>query len=200
MERPNPIQRLIASLSRLPGVGEKTAARLALFLVNCPKEQALELARSIEDACHRVQLCRQCFNFSEQGLCAICASAGRDQSTVCVVETPGDILSIERSGAFSGTYHVLHGVIAPLDGVGPEQLRLQELFDRVGRGNVREVILATNPTMNGNATAVFIAGRLKDCGVLVTRIAQGVPSGADIGYTDQTTLRSALAGRRSITP
>ncbi len=194
----NPIQSLVASLTRLPGIGEKTATRLALFLVNCSEDHARELARSIVDAREKICFCRQCFNYTEQELCSICAHPDRDGQVVCVVETPGDILSIERTASFKGTYHVLHGVISPLDGIGPEQLRIQDLVKRIRDQQVREVILATNPTMNGNATAIYIAGILKDCGASVYRIAQGVPSGSDIGYADQVTLRSALEGRREM--
>ena len=194
----NPIQALVANLSRLPGIGEKTATRLALFLVNCPEDHARELARSIIDAREKICLCSQCFNYAEKELCPICANPDRDPLTVCVVETPGDLLSIERTASYRGRYHVLHGVISPLDGIGPDQLRIQELVNRISAQQVREVILATNPTMNGNATAIYIAGRLKDTGASVYRIAQGVPSGSDIGYADQVTLRNALEGRREM--
>lgn len=194
----NPIQRLVASLARLPGIGEKTATRLALFLVNCPEDHARELAQSIVDAREKICFCRQCFNYTEQELCPICANPDRDHRLVCVVETPGDLLSIERTSSFKGCYHVLHGVISPLDGIGPDQLRIGELVRRIADQKVREVILATNPTMNGNATAMYIADRLKHSGAGVYRIAQGVPSGSDIGYADQVTLRSALEGRREM--
>lgn len=198
MTAQNPIQSLVTSLSRLPGIGEKTATRLALFLVNCQEDHARELARSIIDAREKICFCRQCFNYTEQELCSICCHPDRDSQVVCVVETPGDLLSIERTASFKGTYHVLHGVISPLDGIGPDQLRINELVKRIGEQQVREVILATNPTMNGNATAIYIAGILKDSGASVYRIAQGVPSGSDIGYADQVTLRSALEGRREM--
>ena len=198
MTAQNPIQSLVASLSRLPGIGEKTATRLALFLVNCPEDHARELARGIIDAREKICFCRQCFNYTEQELCSICANPDRDPRVVCVVETPGDLLSIERTASFRGRYHVLHGVISPLDGIGPDQLRIQELVRRIAGEQVREVIIATNPTMNGNATAIYIAGRLKDSGASVYRIAQGVPSGSDIGYADQVTLRNALEGRREM--
>ncbi len=198
MTAQNPIQSLVASLARLPGIGEKTATRLALFLVNCPEEHARELAQSIIDAREKICFCSQCFNYTEQELCSICANPGRDSHVVCVVETPGDLLSIERTASFKGRYHVLHGVISPLDGIGPDQLRIRELVERIREQQIREVIMATNPTMNGNATAVYIADRLKDSGATVYRIAQGVPSGSDIGYADQVTLRSALDGRREM--
>jgi recombination protein RecR len=193
-----PMQQLVQCLAGLPGIGEKTATRLALYLVNCPADQALALAGAISQARERIRLCSLCYNYTEHDLCAICASAARDRATVCVVETPGDVMSFERIGGYNGCYHVLHGSISPLDGVGPDQLRISELLDRIAGGAVREVILATNPTMNGNATAVYISGRLQAGGVRVTRIAQGIQPGADIGYADQTTLKNALEWRRSM--
>jgi len=193
-----PLQRLVSCLSSLPGVGEKTATRLALHLMNCPREQALELAQSIIEAREKIRLCSRCFNYTEHDLCTICASPGRDRTVVCVVETPGDLLSIERTSCFRGTYHVLHGCIMPLEGIGPEQLHIAELCDRVSQEQIAEVILATNPTIHGNATANYIADQLKPTGVKVTRIAQGIAPGSDIGYADQTTLKNALEGRRDI--
>jgi recombination protein RecR len=193
-----PMQQLVQCLSVLPGVGEKTATRLALYLVNCPAEQALALSDAIAQARERIRLCSLCYNYTEKELCPICASTVRERRVVCVVETPGDIISFERIGGYDGCYHVLHGAIAPLDGVGPDQLRVRELLARVESGGIDEVILATNPTMNGNATAVYIAGQLNGSGVQVTRIAQGIQPGADIGYADQTTLKNALEWRRSM--
>ena len=198
MTEPNPIQQLVTSLARLPGIGEKTATRLALFLVNCPLDHARELAQSIIDTREKICFCSQCYNYTEQELCSICTNAGRDGHVVCVVETPGDLMSIERTASFKGRYHVLHGVISPLDGIGPDQLRIRELVQRIRQQQIREVIIATNPTMSGNATAVYIADKLKDTGAAVYRIAQGVPSGSDIGYADQVTLRCALDGRREM--
>lgn len=193
-----PMQQLVQCLAVLPGVGEKTATRLALYLVNCPVEQARALAGAIVQVRERIRLCSLCYNYTEQELCSICASSTRERRTVCVVETPGDVISFERIGGYSGCYHVLHGSIAPLDGIGPDQLRVRELLARVESGGIEEVILATNPTMNGNATAVYIAGQLHGSGVRVTRIAQGIQPGADIGYADQTTLKNALEWRRSM--
>jgi len=193
-----PLQRLIASLSGLPGIGEKTATRLALHIVNCPRERALELAHSIIEARDRIRLCARCFNYTEQELCPVCAHPGRDKSVVCVVETPGDLLSIERIGWFRGTYHVLHGCIMPLEGIGPDQLHITELCERVRRDGIAEVIIATNPTLHGNTTAHHIADRLQGSAVKVTRIAQGIAPGSDIGYADQTTLQNALEGRRDM--
>ncbi len=198
MELQAPMQQLVHCLAGLPGIGEKTATRLALFLVNCPAEQARDLAGAIAQVRERIRLCSLCYNYTEQELCAICASAARDRRTVCVVETPGDVMSFERIGGYSGCYHVLHGSISPLDGIGPEQLRIRELLERISQGGIEEVILATNPTMNGNATAVYLAGRLQTSAVRVTRIAQGIQPGADIGYADQTTLKNALEWRRSM--
>ena len=192
----NPIQKLVRCLASLPGIGEKTATRLALFLVTCPKEDALDLARSIHTVRETIRLCRQCFNYAEAEYCSMCAGGARDGARICVVETPADILSIEKAWGFGGTYHVLHGVIAPLDGIGPEQLRIKELVERVRTRCVDEIILATNPTMSGNATAVFIADTLRPFGITITRLAQGIPPGADIGYADQLTLKNALEGRR----
>ena len=193
-----PMQQLVQCLSVLPGVGEKTATRLALYLVNCPAEQALALSDAIAQARERIRLCSLCYNYTEKELCPICSSAVRRRTIVCVVETPGDILSFERIGGYDGCYHVLHGSIAPLDGIGPDQLRLKELLARVQTGEVEEVILATNPTMNGNATAMYISDQLNGSGVQVTRIAQGIQPGADIGYADQTTLKNALEWRRKM--
>ncbi|MCP4714373.1 MAG: recombination protein RecR [Deltaproteobacteria bacterium] len=198
MSGKGPIQHLVASLSRLPGIGEKTATRLALYIVNCERQQALELARSIVDVREKVRLCRECLNYAEQDYCSICANPGRNADVVCVVETPADLLSIERAGSYTGKYHVLHGVVAPLDGMGPDDIRIRELVERVGGGGIREVIIATNPTMNGNATAGYIADQLKATGVAVTRIAQGMPSGGDIGYADRLTLKNAFEGRRKM--
>jgi len=193
-----PMQQLVQCLAVLPGVGEKTATRLALYLVNCPAEQARALAGAIVQVRERIRLCSLCYNYTEQELCSICASSTRERRTVCVVETPGDVISFERIGGYAGCYHVLHGSIAPLDGIGPDQLRVRELLARVENGGIEEVILATNPTMNGNATAVYIADQLHGSGVRVTRIAQGIQPGADIGYADQTTLKNALEWRRSM--
>ncbi|MCX8044619.1 MAG: recombination mediator RecR [Desulfobacterota bacterium] len=194
----DPIQRLIASLATLPGIGEKSATRLALYLINCPREKALELSHAIADAREKIRLCARCFNYAEQELCQICANPSRDGSVVCVVETPGDLLSIERTGWFRGTYHVLHGCIMPFDGIGPEQLHIAELCERIKKNPVAEVIIATNPTTHGNATAAYIADQLKESGIRVTRIAQGIAPGSDIGYADQITLKNALEGRRDM--
>ena len=198
MTNPGPVQRLIKSLSGLPGIGEKTATRLALHIMNCRMDDAIELSNSIKEVRERVTLCSLCYNFTETDPCSICSNTRRMRDVVCVVETPGDILSIEKTGWFHGLYHVLHGVISPLDGIGPDQIRIRELEERTKRENIKEIILATNPTMNGNATAVYICDRLKASGITITRIAQGIPTGGDIGYADQVTLRNALDGRREM--
>jgi recombination protein RecR len=195
LKNENPINQLIKSLSALPGVGEKTATRLALHIMNMPGNSAAELAESIINAREKICLCTECFNYSDSPICFICSNPSRRSDNICVVENPGDILSIEKSGGFKGRYHVLHGVISPLDGIGPDQIKIKELLKRVGKQGVKEVVLATNPTMNGNATALYISGHLKQLNIKVSRIAQGIQPGSDIGYADQGTLRNALDGR-----
>ena len=195
MKNENPIEQLIKSLSALPGVGEKTATRLALHIMNMPENRAVELAESIKNAREKICLCSECFNYSDSPLCYFCTNPSRRSDIICVVETPGDIISIEKSGGFKGKYHVLHGVISPLDGIGPDQIKIKELLKRAGEQNIKEVVLATNPTMNGNATALYISEQLKPLNIKVSRIAQGIQPGGDIGYADQGTLRNALDGR-----
>ncbi len=195
MKNENPIEQLIKSLSALPGVGEKTATRLALHIMNMPENRAVELAESIKNAREKICLCTECFNYSDSPLCFVCTNPSRRSDIICVVETPGDIISIEKSGGFKGKYHVLHGVISPLDGIGPDQIKIKELIKRAGEQNIKEVVLATNPTMNGNATALYISEQLKPLNIKVSRIAQGIQPGGDIGYADQGTLRNALDGR-----
>jgi len=195
---PQPMLNLIQCLSALPGIGEKTATRLALFIMNQPEADALQLARSIFDVKEKVHLCSRCFNFTDNDECAICRNPSRDAHLLCVVETPGDLMSIEKAGHYKGLYHVLHGAIAPLDGVGPDQLKINELLQRVPSEAIQEIILATNPTVSGNASALYISQQLSSAGVRITRIAQGVPSGGDIEYIDEGTLRSAFDGRREM--
>jgi len=195
LKNENPIEQLIKSLSALPGVGEKTATRLALHIMNMPENRAVELAESIKNAREKICLCSECFNYSDSPLCFVCTNPSRRSDIICVVETPGDIISIEKSGGFKGKYHVLHGVISPLDGIGPDQIKIKELVKRAGEQNIKEVVLATNPTMNGNATALYISEQLKPLNIKVSRIAQGIQPGGDIGYADQGTLRNALDGR-----
>jgi len=191
------MDRLVSSLKRLPGIGEKSATRLAYFLLSAKPEVARELA----DAIVRLQIdtvvCESCFTLSDRSPCPVCASAGRDRSVVCVVEEPADMAAIERSGGFKGLYHVLGGALSPIDGMGPESLRVGELERRVRDGGIKEVVLATNPTAEGDATAHFLADRLAAAGVRLTRIAYGMPLGGDIEYADHVTVSRAIANRRS---
>jgi recombination protein RecR len=193
-----PIQELIDELSRLPGVGPKSAQRLAFWLVKAPPEDAKRLAQVIVQAKERIAFCRECGNVAEGDLCRICRDPGRDITTICVVEEPKDASTIEKAGVIKGRYHVLGGAISPLDGVGPDDLRVQELLDRVARDHVTEVILAMNPNLEGNATAMYVAALLKPLGVTVTRLASGLPVGGDLEYADEVTLGQALEGRREM--
>jgi recombination protein RecR len=193
-----PIQELIDELSRLPGVGPKSAQRLAFWLVKAPPEDAKRLAQVIVQAKERIFFCRECGNVAEGDLCRICRDPGRDVTTICVVEEPKDASTVEKAGVIKGRYHVLGGAISPLDGIGPDDLRVQELLDRVSRDHVTEVILATNPNLEGNATAMYIAALLKPLGVTVTRLASGLPVGGDLEYADEVTLGQALEGRREM--
>jgi recombination protein RecR len=191
------VENLVAQLSRLPGVGSRTAHRLAFHLLQRPKEEALALSHAIAEVKERVRFCAECGNLTEEELCGICADARRDRSLICVVEQPVDVISLERTHEYRGLYHVLGGALSPLDGVEPEHLRIDELVRRVDRNGVSEVVLATNPTMTGEATAAFLADRLRDR-VRVTRLASGLPVGGDLEYADEVTLGRALAGRREM--
>jgi recombination protein RecR len=191
------VDNLVAQLSRLPGIGTRTAQRLAFHLLQVPKDEAVALARSIDEVKERVRFCRECGNLTEEELCAICVDARRDTSLVCVVEQPADLVSLERTHEFRGLYHVLGGALSPLDGVEPEHLRIDELLRRVDRNGVQEVVLATNPNMTGEATAAYLADRLRGR-VRVTRLASGLPVGGDLEYADEVTLGRALAGRREM--
>ena len=193
-----PIQELIDELARLPGVGPKSAQRLAFWLVKAPSEDAKRLAQVIVQAKERIAFCRECGNVAEGDLCRICRDAGRDITTLCVVEEPKDAATIEKAGVIKGRYHVLGGAISPLDGIGPDDLRVQELLDRVARDHVTEVILATNPNLEGNATAMYVAALLTPLGVTVTRLASCLPVGGDLEYADEVTLGQALEGRREM--
>ena len=193
-----PIQDLIDELSRLPGIGPKSAQRLAFHLVKAPPDEAKRLAETILQAKDRISFCRECGNVAEGDLCRVCRDEGRDRTTLCVVEEPKDVATIEKAGVIKGRYHVLGGAISPLDGIGPEDLRVQELLDRVERDGVTEVILATNPNLEGNATAMYVAAMLKPVGVTVTRLASGLPVGGDLEYADEVTLSQALEGRREM--
>jgi len=191
-----PLERLIHELSKLPGVGPKTAQRLAFHLLKVPREDASALARAIEQFRESIRLCARCFNLAEGELCPICDDASRDGEMLCVVEESTNILALEKTATYRGLYHVLGGALSPLKDVGPDQLRTRELMERVGASAFREVILATNPDVEGEATAVYLARLLKPCGLAVTRLAQGMPAGGDLEYTDELTLRRALEGRR----
>ncbi|MGB7949906.1 MAG: recombination mediator RecR [Candidatus Binatia bacterium] len=202
---PGPLARLIQELSKLPGIGEKTAARLAFHMLKGTKEDVTNLADSIGKLRQQMGLCGHCFGFSEvnpQGangsLCVICRNPERDRSIICVVEEPSDLIAVEKSQEFKGLYHVLHGTISPLDGIGPDALRIGELLDRIRIGGIQEVIVATNPTMDGEATALYLSKVIKPLGVAVTRIARGLPMGGDLEYIDVVTLGKALEGRREI--
>jgi len=193
-----PIQDLIDELSRLPGIGPKSAQRLAFYMVKAPPQDAKRLAEAILAAKERVRFCRECFSVSEGDLCRICRDPGRDSTVICVVEESKDQAAIEKAGVIKGRYHVLGGAISPLEGIGPDDLRVQELLDRVGRDHVQEVILATNPNLEGNATAMYVAALLKPIGIKVTRLASGLPVGGDLEYADEVTLGQALEGRREM--
>jgi recombination protein RecR len=192
------VQTLIDELGRLPGVGPKSASRIAYYILKSAPEDANRLARAIEDAKARITWCRRCFNISEGELCAFCRDERRDPAVLCVVEEAPDINAVERTHEFNGRYHVLQGAISPIEGVGPEQLRVKELVRRVGEEGVTEVILATNPNITGEATAMYLAKLLKPLGLRVTRIASGLPVGGDLEYADEVTLGRALEGRRDV--
>lgn len=193
-----PIRRLIRELSKLPGIGEKTAARLAAHILRVPEAEARQLAESILEVKHRIRLCSVCFNLAEGELCEVCADPGRSRDMVCVVEEPDSLIALEESGEYQGVYHVLHGALSPLDGIGPEQLRIRELLARMAAHPVSEVIVATNPNVAGEATALMIANLLKGRGVKVTRIALGIPVGGDLKYADRMTLAKCLEFRHGV--
>ncbi len=192
------LARLIEQFERLPSIGHKTAQRLAFHVLNMSDEQAKNFAGAILDAHEKIHRCSVCCNFSEDELCPICSRTDRDRSVICVVEDPRDVMAVERTHEFNGTYHVLNGVISPLNGIGPEELSIKELIARMGDGEVKEVIMATNPTVEGEATAMYISRLLKPLGIATTRLAYGVPVGADLEYADEVTLLRALEGRQEI--
>jgi recombination protein RecR len=198
LQHAQPITRLIQELARLPGIGEKTASRLALHILRSSRENAEALARAILEVKEKIRLCSRCFNLTDQDLCRICQDARRNQETVCVVSGPEDLMALERSGVYQGLYHVLHGVLSPLEGVGPQDLRLEELLARLREGKIKEAILATNPSVEGEATAQYLSQAIKPLGVKVTRIARGVPMGGDLQYIDQVTLSKSLENRGPI--
>ena len=193
-----PVQDLIDELGRMPGVGPKSAQRIAFHLLKLPKDDALRLARAISEVKDRVSFCERCFNVAEGELCGICRDERRDHHVVCVVEEPKDIVALEKTHEFSGRYHVLQGAISPIEGIGPEQLKVRELLARLDPEEIREVILCTNPNIEGEATAMYLARLLKPLGVRVTRIASGLPVGGDLEYADELTLGRALEGRRDV--
>src|SRR5919204_411816 len=195
-----PVNRLITELSKLPGIGQRTAQRLAFHLLRVPEQEALGLAEAIKDVKEKVGLCEVCFNLADAPRCRICEDERRDASVICVVEEPADVIPIERTHEYRGLYHVLGGALSPIDGIDPEDLKLAELIKRVEQGDVREVVIATNPTTTGEATAFYIAEALRelDVEVAVTRLASGLPVGADLEYADEITIGRALAGRRAL--
>jgi recombination protein RecR len=193
-----PVQALIDELGRLPGVGPKSAQRIAFYLLKVAPEDANRLAGVIVEARERVSWCRRCFNLAAGELCAYCRDDRRDAALLCVVEEPRDIVAVERTQEFRGRYHVLQGAISPIEGIGPEQLRIKELLSRVREEGVTEVILATNPNIEGEATAMYLARLLKPLGLRITRIASGLPVGGDLEYADEVTLGRALSGRRAV--
>ena len=195
---PESVTRLIEEFSRLPGIGPKTASRLTFYLLRAPKEQAEALARAIGELREKTVYCSICFNIAEESPCPICRDEGRDRSIICVVEEPLDVLAIERTGEYNGLYHVLHGAISPVEGIGPEDLKIRELLERLRTEPVREVILATNPSLEGEATAMYLHRQIAPLGIKVTRLARGLPVGGDLEYADEVTLARALEGRREM--
>ena len=193
-----PLARLIAEFKHLPGIGQKSAQRIAFHLLRASKQDAEHLAQAILDVKDKLGLCEVCNNISESDLCLFCRDTTRDQKTLCVVEEPHNIVGIETTRQFSGLYHVLHGALSPLRGIGPEQLKIKSLVERIGAGGVEEVIVATNPTAEGEATAVYLSKLLKPLGVKVTRIGMGIPVGSDIEFADEVTIWKAMEGRREM--
>jgi len=193
-----PVARLIEEFHKLPGVGPKSAQRLTYYLLRAPEEEARALAQAILEMKEKITFCSTCQNVTDRDPCAICANPERDSTLICVVEEPLDILALERTRSYNGLYHVLHGVISPMDGVGPEHLKVEELLERLKGGTVQEVILATNPNLEGEATAMYLGRLLRPLGVRVTRLARGLPSGADLEYADDLTLTRALEGRQEM--
>ena len=193
-----PLARLVEQFARLPGIGYKSAQRLAYYVLGLSDEEVKQLSDSILEAHDKIHTCRVCCNLTDQELCSICRNDSRDHSTICVVENPRDVVAMERTRDYGGTYHVLHGVISPLNGVGPDQLHIKELLDRVNGGEIGEVIMATNPTVEGEATAMYVSRLLKPLGVRVTRLAYGIPVGGDLEYADEVTLSRALEGRSEL--
>jgi len=198
IQYPASITRLIRNLSKLPGIGEKSAERLAMYLLQAPKNQVAELAESLTELKEKVRLCRQCFALSDEDLCRICSDPARDAQVICVVEHPVDMVAIEKTASYKGHYHILQGLLSPMDGIGPEDIRIRELIERVSRGSVKEVIIATGTNVEGETTAAYIHEQLSRYPVKVTRIASGVPMGGELKYVDQVTLKKAMEGRRAV--
>ena len=193
-----PLSKLIEQFERLPGIGKKTAQRLALYVLDLPPQEAEGFANAILDATRKIHNCAVCCNLTDEELCSVCANPARDKSVICVVAEPKDVIALERTHEFNATYHVLHGCISPMDGVGPEQLCVKELLTRIHAGGVNEVIMATNPTVEGEATAMYLSRLIKPLGVKVTRLAYGIPVGGDLEYADEVTLKRALEGRSEL--
>jgi recombination protein RecR len=198
MHYAKPLARLVGELEKLPGIGPKSAQRLAFYVLRIPVDEARQLADAIVEVKERITACAVCFNFTDQPICEVCRNTRRDGSVLCVVAEPRDLLAMERTNEFRGRYHVLGGVISPLEGIGPEMLRVRELIERLQSGEVKEVILATNPTVEGDTTAMYLARLIKPFNVRVTKIAFGLPVGGDLDYADQATLIQALEGRREL--
>lgn len=194
----NPIDRLIHELAKLPGIGERTAARLAFFILREESSYAKALAKAINDVKEKVRLCSECLNLTEQDPCQTCRDPRRDNEVVCVVEDPSDMLAVERTHAFRGRYHILHGVLSPLDGIGPDEIKITELLRRLEKGEIREVIVATNANVEGESTALYLTRLIKPTGIKVTRLASGIPVGGDLEYIDASTLSRAFEERREI--
>lgn len=195
---PDPLNRLVAQLAKLPGIGEKTAQRLAFHILRAPGEYAVDLSQAIREVKEKVHLCTRCFALTDTELCNFCRDTRRDERLLCVVESFADLMALERTREFKGRYHVLHGVLSPLEGVGPDQLRIKELLERLGDGKAEEIILATNPDVEGEATALYLTRLLKPMGLRLSRIAQGLPMGGDMEFADQATLAKALSARRDV--
>jgi len=195
---PPSILKLIKSLSKLPGIGEKTAERLAMHILRAPRREAEQLSNRIVEAKDTIRLCSICFGLSDTDICKICSDQTRTSSILCVVEQPADMVAIEKSGAFTGLYHILEGVLSPMDGIGPDNIRIKELISRIANGGIKEVILATSTNLEGEATAAYIADRIENYPIKVTRIASGVPIGGDLKYVDQITLKKAMETRHAV--
>ncbi len=197
---PEPVYNLINALERLPGIGPKTASRLTFHLLRAPDDLSLQLASALQELKSATSLCKECFNITLAGqdVCEVCSDTRRDESSICVVEEPLDVLVLEQTGGFKGRYHVLHGVLSPIEGIGPDNLKIKPLIERVKAGKVREVIMATNPSMEGDATALYLRQQLAPTNVKITRLARGLPVGGDLEYADQNTLLRALAGRQDM--